>query len=55
MILNNLKLKNFRLHINTELKPAERVNLIVGENAQGKTSLLEAIYLICQINNCCTN
>ncbi|HOL80322.1 MAG TPA: DNA replication and repair protein RecF [Ignavibacteriales bacterium] len=55
MVLNNLILKNFRLHINTELKPAERVNLIVGENAQGKTSLLEAIYLICTTKSYLTN
>ena len=43
MILKGLKLDFFRnyVHLETEFDP--RVNLIYGENAQGKTNLLEAI------------
>ncbi|MDO5014516.1 MAG: DNA replication/repair protein RecF [Clostridia bacterium] len=45
MILKKLKLKNFRNIKNEELIPSEAVNIIYGENAQGKTNLLEAIWL----------
>ena len=43
MQLNNLKLRNFRNYENLELQADPGVNLIVGNNAQGKTNLLEAI------------
>ena len=43
MNLNNLTLRNFRNYeyVNLDFDPG--VNLIVGDNAQGKTNLLEAI------------
>ena len=43
MNLNNIELRNFRNyeHVNLQFDPG--VNLIVGDNAQGKTNLLEAI------------
>ena len=43
MRLNDLKLHNFRNYENLELSFDPGVNLIVGNNAQGKTNLLEAI------------
>ena len=43
MRLNELKLHNFRNYEQLELDFAPGVNLIVGNNAQGKTNLLEAI------------
>ena len=43
MNLNNLKLRNFRNYEEFDLDFAPGVNLIVGNNAQGKTNLLEAI------------
>lgn len=43
MIIHNLELENFRNYENTSLSFVPSVNLIVGENAQGKTNLLEAI------------
>lgn len=45
--LTQLELHNFRNHTATTLKLASGVNLLVGPNAQGKTNLLEAIYLAC--------
>ena len=43
MKLNQLKLQNFRNYSEAELEFSPGVNLLVGNNAQGKTNLLEAI------------
>ena len=43
MNLNELRLRDFRNYEELELKCDPGVNLIVGNNAQGKTNLLEAI------------
>ena len=43
MNLSNLKLRDFRNYEDLNLDFAPGVNLIVGNNAQGKTNLLEAI------------
>ena len=47
MLLNKIVLRNFRNYINCEVNFSKPVNLIIGGNAQGKTSLLEAIYFLC--------
>lgn len=46
MRLNQLVLRNFRSYADCEIDFTDRVNLIIGENAQGKTTLLEAIYFL---------
>ena len=43
MILNALELDFFRNYVHFQSDFDPRVNLIYGENAQGKTNLLEAI------------
>ncbi len=43
MKLNNIRLENFRNYEGLSLDFEPGVNLIVGDNAQGKTNLLEAI------------
>ena len=48
MKLDRITLRNFRNYEEISLDFAPGVNLIVGENAQGKTNLLEAVsYLGC--------
>ena len=47
MLLNNIILRNFRNYVDCEVAFSQPVNLIIGGNAQGKTSLLEAIYFLC--------
>lgn len=41
-----LRLRDFRNYAALELSPAPGLNVLVGENAQGKTNLLEAIHLL---------
>ena len=43
MIVNRLELDFFRNYVHLEAQFDPRVNLIYGENAQGKTNLLESI------------
>lgn len=45
MIIKSLELKNFRNYESLELEPSPGVNIIYGENAQGKTNILEAVYV----------
>lgn len=45
MKLQNLCFKNYRNLGDFSLNPDENVNLIYGENAQGKTNIIEAIWL----------
>ena len=46
MPLNNLKIVNFRNILNTELTLDHEINVVLGSNGQGKTSLLESIYFL---------
>ena len=45
MKINSLILENFRNYANLEVDFDESRNILVGENAQGKTNLVEAIYM----------
>ncbi len=46
MYIKQLKLKNYRNYENLDIEFDNKVNVIIGENAQGKTNLLESIYLL---------
>ena len=46
MILNALKIENFRNYAAAQADFSPEVNVITGANAQGKTNLLEAAYLL---------
>ncbi|MBR5498393.1 MAG: AAA family ATPase, partial [Clostridia bacterium] len=45
MNVTRLHVSNFRNIGNIELYPDKGINIIFGENAQGKTNLLESIWL----------
>ena len=45
MRLNQVYLENFRNYQSIQAEFDEKVNLLVGDNAQGKTNLLEAVYI----------
>lgn len=47
MRVERLSFENFRNLKNNTIEPAQNVNVIYGENAQGKTNLIEAIWLFC--------
>ncbi len=44
--LKSLYLRNFRNYAEAEVHFSPKLNVFIGDNAQGKTNLLEAIYLI---------
>ncbi|MTJ21278.1 AAA family ATPase [Dolichospermum sp. UHCC 0352] len=46
-MLKSVKIENFRGFKSFELQQLGRINLLVGENNSGKTSILEAIQLFC--------
>ena len=46
MIIKSIKLINFRNHTQYQLECKEETSLILGENGCGKTSVLEAIYIL---------
>lgn len=46
MIISSIKLTNFRNHTNYTLECNDEVSLILGTNGWGKTSILEAIYIL---------
>lgn len=46
MVLNTIKLVNYRNYENLLLSFSENINIIVGNNALGKTNILESIYVL---------
>lgn len=47
MKITELELQNFRNYKQLKLSFDEKVNVFIGKNAQGKTNLLESIFLCC--------
>ncbi len=43
MIINSVRLRNFKSHADTEVKFGPGINVILGQNGAGKTSIFEAI------------
>ena len=51
-MLKSLKIKNFRCFEEFDLPQLGRVNLLVGKNNSGKTSILEALHILNSPNSC---
>lgn len=45
MVVKNLELENYRNLKNTIIMPCESINVICGDNAQGKTNIIECLWL----------
>src|SRR5690625_5008643 len=46
MFIKQLQLNNYRNYDKLDMSFENKVNVIIGQNAQGKTNLLEAIYVL---------
>ena len=46
MYIESLKVKNYRNYDSLEINFENKVNVILGENAQGKTNIMESIYVL---------
>ena len=44
--LNDIKISNFRNYSNLNIKFSKNINIFVGDNALGKTNLIESIYVL---------
>ena len=44
MLIKNIKINNFRNIDNCNIDPHKKLNILYGNNAQGKTNLIESIY-----------
>ena len=45
MYINNISLENFRNYKNQKIELNKNINIIYGNNAQGKTNIIESIFL----------
>ena len=45
MKINSISLKNFRNYSQSKIELSPRINLFLGNNGHGKTSLLEAVWI----------
>lgn len=45
MYIKNVSLVNFRNYKNEKIKFVKGINLFIGDNAQGKTNIIEAVYI----------
>ncbi len=55
MFVKDIQLVNFRNYENIYFQPNEKMNIFYGQNAQGKTNLLEAIYVLLRAKSFRTN
>src|SRR5438874_3612981 len=46
MYIREIRLRHFRNYSELDFKPGERLNILVGENAQGKSNVLESLTVL---------
>src|SRR5690625_6590407 len=46
MHIDQLQVKNYQNYAYSDITFDDKINVIIGENAQGKTNLMEAIYVL---------
>jgi DNA replication and repair protein RecF len=51
MLLEALRIRDFRNLEHVEIEPHPRFNILAGQNGQGKTNLLEAVYLLSAVKS----
>lgn len=51
MILKNIDIQNFRNLINININFSDKFNIFFGDNGQGKTNIIEAIYLLANMKS----
>jgi DNA replication and repair protein RecF len=54
VVVTRLRVRDFRSHQRTELRPAPGLTVVTGPNGAGKTNLLEALYFACTGRSCRT-
>lgn len=47
MYIDNIELENFRSYDKLNINFCDNINIIYGDNGEGKTNILEAIFLCC--------
>lgn len=51
MYVKNLKIKDYRNYSNVDIELSSGLNIFLGENAQGKTNLAEAVYFVSSLKS----
>ena len=46
MYLSKIEVTNFRNYQSEKVKLCDKINIFIGNNAQGKTNILESIYIL---------
>ncbi len=47
MTIESIELKNYRNYEELHMELSQGTNILYGDNAQGKTNILEAVYVCC--------
>ncbi|MEG0371550.1 MAG: AAA family ATPase, partial [Clostridium sp.] len=51
MYVKNLKIKDYRNYNSIDINLSNGLNIFLGQNAQGKTNLAEAIYVLSSLKS----